>query len=170
HGLIGGNRRQFERLVAPEYHACGSRTPDPGPRQESPYDVVMPLTRWLHDARDDLWFGCRRLIREREASAAMAVVLTCGIALSVAIFTISDAVLRRPLPVGDQERVVVLWGEAGGSMRTLPLSPQHFERFRKEARALQEVAGTISIDSWTQSVRDGEQSFPVNVSPVTGNF
>jgi predicted permease len=130
----------------------------------------MALTRWLHDGRDDLRFGCRRLIREREATAAMVVVLTCGIALSVAIFTISDTVLRRPLPVVDQERVVVLWGEAGGSMRTLPLSPGHFDRFQKGARTLQEVAGTLSIDSWTQSVRDGEQSFPVNVSPVTGNF
>ena len=128
------------------------------------------LTRWLLDARADLRFGCRRLIREREATAAIVVVLTCGIALSVAIFTVSDTVLRRPLPVADQHRVVVLWGEAGGSMRTMPLSPRHFERFRREARTLQEVAGTISIDSWTQSVRDGEQSFPVNLSPVTGNF
>ena len=100
----------------------------------------------------------------------MVVVLACGIALSVAMFTVADTVLRRPLPVLDQERVVVLWGEAGGSMRTLPLTPQHFERFRKEARTLQEVAGTISIDSWAQPVRDGEQTFRVNLSPVTGNF
>ena len=64
----------------------------------------------------------------------------------------------------------MLWGEAGGSMRTLPLTPQHFERFRKEARTLQEVAGTVSIDSWAQPVRDGEQTFRVNLSPVTGNF
>src|SRR5262249_25502181 len=27
-----------------------------------------------------------------------------------------------------------------------------------------------SIDSWAQSVRDGAQSFRVNLSPVTGNF
>src|SRR5262245_28102331 len=130
----------------------------------------MPLTRWLRDARDDIRFGCRRLIREREATAAIVVVLACGIALSVAIFTIADTVLRRPLPVVDQQRVVVLWGEAGGSMRTLPLTHRHFERFRREARALQEVAGTISIDSWAQSVRDGEQTFRVSLSPVTGNF
>ena len=55
-------------------------------------------------------------------------------------------------------------------MRTLPLTPQHFERFRNEVRTLQEVAGTLSIDSWAQPVRDGEQTFPVNLSPVTGNF
>jgi putative ABC transport system permease protein len=130
----------------------------------------MALTRWLHDAREDLRFGCRRLLREREATAGIVVVLACGIALSVAIFTIADTVLRRPLPVLDQQRIVVLWGEAGGSMRTLPLSRQHFERFRKEARTLQDVAGTVSIDSWAQPIRDGEQTFRVNLSPVTGNF
>ena len=126
--------------------------------------------RWLHDAREDLWFGGRRLTRDLDTTTAVVVVLACGIGLSVAMFAIADTVLRRPLPIVDQERVIVLWGEAGGSMRTLPLSPQHFERFRNEARTLQEVAGTLSIDSWAQPVRDGEQTFRVNLSPVTGNF
>ncbi len=130
----------------------------------------MALTRLLADAREDTRLGWRRVIREPGATAAVVVVLACGIALSVAIFSIADTVLRRPLPVLDQQRVVVLWGEAGGSMRTLPLSPQHFERFRKETHTLQEVAGTISIDSWAQPVRDGDETFRVNLSPVTGNF
>ena len=134
------------------------------------YDVVMALMRWLHDAREDLRFGCRRLTRDLDTTTAVVLVLACGIGLSVAIFAVADSMLRRPLPVLDQERVVVLWGEAGGSMRTLPLTPRHFERFRRDARTLQEVAGTLSIDSWAQPVRDGEQTFRVNVSPVTGNF
>jgi predicted permease len=125
---------------------------------------------WLPDARDDLWFGCRRLGRDRDTTTAAVLVLACGIGLSVAMFAVADTVLRRPLPVLDQERVVVLWGEAGGSRRTLPLSPQHFERFRHEARTLQHVAGTLSIDSWAQPVRDGGRTFRVNISPVTGNF
>ena len=126
--------------------------------------------RWFLDAREDLWFGCRRLSRDLDATTAVVLVLACGIGLSVAMFAVADTVLRRPLPFLDQDRVVVLWGEAGGSMRTLPLTPQHFERFRREARTLQEVAGTLSIDSWAQPVRDGEQTFRVNLSPVTGNF
>jgi predicted permease len=130
----------------------------------------MTVVRWLRDARQDLWGGCRRLTRDLGATTAVVLVLACGIALSVAIFAVADTMLRRPLPVADQERVVVLWGEAGGSMRTLPLTPQHFERFRHETRTLQEVAGTLSIDAWAQPVRDGEQTFRVNVSPVTGNF
>jgi putative ABC transport system permease protein len=134
------------------------------------YDVAMPLTAWLDDARADLQAGCRRLTRELPASAAIVVVLACGIGLSVAIFAVGHTVLRRPLPVHDQDRVVVLWGEAGGSMRTLPLAPQHFDRFRREAQTLQAVAGTVSIESFAQPVRDGQQTFRTNVSPVTGNF
>lgn len=130
----------------------------------------MALLRWLHDAREDLRFGCRRLTRDLDATTAVVLVLASGIGLSVAMFAVTDTVLRRPLPVRDQERVVVLWGDAGGSMRTLPLTPRHFERFRNEARALEEVAGTESIDSGAQPIRDGEQTFPANVSPVTGNF
>jgi predicted permease len=130
----------------------------------------MALMRWLHDARQDLWSGCRRLTHDPEATATVVLVLACGIGLSVAMFAVADTILRRPLPVHDQERVVVLWGEAGGSMRMLPLTPQQFERFRHEARTLQEVAGTVSLDSWAQAVRDGDQTFRVNVSQVTGNF
>jgi predicted permease len=126
--------------------------------------------RWLHDARDDLWFGWRRLARDPGATTAVVLVLASGIGLSVAMFAIADTVLRRPLPVLDQERILVLWGEAGGSMRTLPLTPKHFERFRHETRALQEVAGTLSSESWAQPIRDNEQTFRANVSPVTGNF
>jgi hypothetical protein len=95
------------------------------------YDVYMALIRWLQEAREDLWSGCRRLTRDLDATAAVVLVLACGIGLSVAMFAVADTVLRRPLPVRDQERIVVLWGEAGGSMRTLPLTPQHFERFRR---------------------------------------
>ena len=130
----------------------------------------MSLIGWLRDARQDFRFGTRRLIRDPGVTTAVVLVLALGIGLSVAMFAVANTMLRRPLPVLDQDRVVVLWGEAGGSMRTLPLAPEHFERFRKEARALQEVAGTLSIDSWAQPVRDGGETFRANLSPVTGNF
>jgi len=130
----------------------------------------MSLIGWLRDARQDFRFGTRRLIRDPGVTTAVVLVLALGIGLSVAMFAVANTMLRRPLPVLDQDRVVVLWGEAGGSMRTLPLAPEHFERFRKEAQALQEVAGTLSIDSWAQPVRDGEETFRANLSPVTGNF
>src|SRR5919198_35104 len=102
------------------------------------------MTRWLHEAREDLWFGCRRLTRDLDATTAVVLVVACGIGLSVSVFAVADTVLRRKLPGRDQECVVVLWRQAGGSTRTSPLTPQHFERFRHEARTLEEVAGTMT--------------------------
>ena len=71
--------------------------------------------RWVNDAREDFWFGCRRLTRDLDATTAVVLVLACGIGLSVAMFAVADTVLRRPLPILDQERVVVLWGKRAGA-------------------------------------------------------
>jgi predicted permease len=109
-------------------------------------------------------------MREPKSAATVVLVLACGVGLSVAIFTTASTVLRRPLPVLDEQRIVVLWGQAGESMRTLPLTPEHFDHFRHETRALQDVAGTVAIDSWLQPVRDGTETFRINLAPVSGNF
>src|SRR5262245_53893827 len=110
------------------------------------------------------------LFRNARFSLAAVLVLGCGIGLSVAIFSVADVVLRRPLPVADEDRIVALWGDAPGSMRTLPLTVTHFERYRREARTLSDVAGSVGLDAWPQAVRDGNRTFRAGVSPVTGNF
>ena len=135
-----------------------------------PYDVPVAWLAWLRDIQDDFRSGLRRLIREPQSASAIILVLACGIGLSVAIFTTANTVLRSPLPVRDEQRLVVLWGQAAESMRTLPLTPEHFEHFRRETRALQDVAGTVGVDSWPQPVRDGHETFRINLAPVTGNF
>ncbi len=130
----------------------------------------MAWIRWLIDAGHDSRLGCRNLARNAGFTAVAILVLGSGIALSVAIVSVADVVLRRPLPIVDEARVVALWGEAAGSMRTMPLTPQHFERYRHEARTLQSVAGTVGLDSWPQAIREGDRTFRANLSPVTGNF
>ena len=126
--------------------------------------------KWFDDLRHDLRLAARSLWRDVWFSAAAIAVLAVGIGLAVAMFTIASTVLRRPLPIHDQGRVVVLWGTADRSVRYWPLTPQHFERFRRNAQTLQSVAGTISIDAWPQAVREGERALLLNVGAVTGNF
>ena len=110
----------------------------------------MALTPWWHDAREDLRLGCRRLIGERGTTAAGVVVLASGIALSVAIFAIADTVVRRPLPVLDQQRLVVLWGEAGGSMSCCRVFPAYAVRQicrRAGGKSVRSRTGTGKKDS-----------------------
>jgi predicted permease len=98
------------------------------------------------------------------------MTLGLGIGLAIAMFTVSDAVLRRPLPVQDQGRVVVLWGEGTGSVRKLPLLYEEFERFRAGPRTLQEVAGALNPRAAALPVRDGQRALMLNLAAVTGNF
>jgi putative ABC transport system permease protein len=126
--------------------------------------------RWLDDLMQDGHLALRMLVRAPAFAATSVITLALGIGLSVAMVTVSDAVLRRPLPVQDQDRVVVLWGEAEGSIRRLPLTYEHFERFREAPHTMQEVAGVLSPRAWPHAVRHGDEGLSLNLAAVTGNF
>jgi len=71
-------------------------------------------TTWL-----DLRYGVRTLLKNRSFTAIAIITLAIGIGANTAIFSVVDAVLLRPLPYPDPERLVVLWsappGQRGGS-------------------------------------------------------
>ncbi len=67
--------------------------------------VVAP---WLDSLRADLVFGWRQLRRHKTASAAAILSLGLAIGSSTAAFRIIDALLLRPLPVSNPERLYVM--------------------------------------------------------------
>jgi predicted permease len=135
---------------------------------------------WLHDAAQDGRLTVRTFVHRPGFTIAAVATLAFGIGLAVAMFTVFDAVLARPLPVQDQTHIIVLWGEADGSARKLPLAFEQFERFREAPRTMREVAGTLSARAWPQAVRagagdgavagDGDRTLSLNLAAVTGNF
>jgi len=126
--------------------------------------------RWLDELIQDVRLALRTTIRAPAFAGTAIALLAAGIGLAVSTFTVANAVLRRPLPVRDQDRVVVLWGAAEGSVRNLPLTLGHFDRFRRDARTLVEVAGTMSAEAWPQAAREGRRELLLSVGVVTGNF
>jgi predicted permease len=125
---------------------------------------------WTDDVLQDGRLAVRTLVRNPGFTGAAVVTLAFGIGLAVAMFTVFDAVLARPLPVHDQARLIVLWGEADGSARKLPVAFEQFARFREAPRTMREVAGTLSARAWPQGVRDGDRTLSLNLAAVTGNF
>ena len=73
---------------------------------------------------------CARCARARDSPLAGIVILGLGIGVNSAIFTVVNAVVLRPLPFADADRIVRLWHTPPQStfpgMRTFALSPANF--------------------------------------------
>jgi putative ABC transport system permease protein len=65
------------------------------------------MTGFIHDVR----LSGRTLLRSPWFSALAVLTLALGIGLNTALFSLVDAVLLRPLPYKDPDRLVEIWGQ-----------------------------------------------------------
>jgi putative ABC transport system permease protein len=64
-------------------------------------------TMYLDELRQDLRYGWR-VLRERKGFSAVAILtLALGVAATTTVYTVFDAVVARPLPITEPDRVVV---------------------------------------------------------------
>ncbi len=63
----------------------------------------------------DIRFACRGLWRAKAFTAAATLTLAMGITGATVMFALVDTVLLRPLPVSDQDRLILAWKELRSS-------------------------------------------------------
>ena len=107
----------------------------------------------MHTFVRDLVFALRSL-RQHPAFALTAVLtLALGIGASTAIFSVVNAVLLRPLPYREADRLVLVWGDMRArNVTDFPFSPPNFLDLRQQSTTLEDVAavtpfgGSIRVD------------------------
>jgi putative ABC transport system permease protein len=94
---------------------------------------------WLDTCWRDLRYGTRLLRRSPRFTVTALTVLILGIGSTTAIFSIAYAVLVRPLPYKDPERLVFL-AEQQGSGIAWP----NFDDWRQRATSFDGIAGSLA--------------------------
>lgn len=92
--------------------------------------------------RQDFSFAIRQLVRQPALSIAAIATLGLGLAASLAVFTLVNAVLLRPLPYPDPGRLVAIARGAGQNMGNASHRDVRF--LRDHARGCGPIAATVS--------------------------
>jgi putative ABC transport system permease protein len=102
----------------------------------------------------DLRVALRLLAKNPTFTAAACLTLAIGIGGTTAMFTVVDAVLLRPLPFPEPQRLVWGWGRFPQGDRA-SISPPDFLDYRRETRSLR-VAAMTSFTNQTALAGEGE--------------
>src|SRR6266498_1823449 len=106
----------------------------------------LRLIAWLESLRADVIFGWRQLMKRKVTSTAAILSLALAIGACTSAFRLIDALLLRPLPVADPERLWVLARQGmdpGGNFRISESS--EYPLFRQLRAAVKDQAELIAI-------------------------
>ncbi|MFN2447384.1 MAG: ADOP family duplicated permease [Vicinamibacterales bacterium] len=131
----------------------------------------MNSVRWFETLQQDLRYACRLLWHAKAFAGAAVLTLALGVAGTTVMFALIQGVLLRPLPVHEQDRLVVAWKEARTSdSARYPFGNAQIEAIAEASQLLVATAGvTRNGVGRTVVTHDGHSSY-ANVGLVTGGF
>ena len=107
------------------------------------------VIRWLDSLRADAVFGWRQLRKAKMTSLAAILSLALGIGACTAAYRLIDALLLRPMPVANAERLHVIAFESTGPMGKMTYdscSYPMFRQMREDAKDQAELIAASYVD------------------------
>src|SRR5689334_10709368 len=89
----------------------------------------------------DFLYAARGLRKTPTFTLTAVLTLALGIGVSTAIFSVANAVLLRPLPYADAERLVLVWGDMRNrNVNDFPFPPGDFQDLKTETNVFEDLA------------------------------
>jgi putative ABC transport system permease protein len=127
----------------------------------------MHLRTWL----DDLRLTARHAGRAKAFYTSAVLTLAVGMAGATVMFTLVRGILLRPLPVPDEDRLVVSWRVPPSGLAThIPYRSADVEEIGRASRSFERVAGVGYNGVFDQVWRLGEASITAKTVVVMGGF
>lgn len=117
---------------------------------------------------EDLWFAARALWRRPLFAALVVATLALGIGGNVAVFSVVDGVLLRPLPYPEPDRLAIVWeNDRLRGTETEGVSAPDYRDFTEMSRSFTALAARQRVDRTLGALAE-----PVRVSSarVTASF
>ncbi|HEU5238303.1 MAG TPA: permease prefix domain 1-containing protein, partial [Pyrinomonadaceae bacterium] len=122
----------------------------------------------LTDLSYDLRYASRTLIKRPAFAAVVILVLALGIGATSAIFTVVNAVLLRPLPYPEPDRLLVFGSEPGRRASINSITAPDFLEARARCRTCEQVAAHLG--SQPSNLTGGLEPDRVRVAQVSDNL
>src|SRR5262245_63985692 len=89
----------------------------------------------------DLRYGARMLAKNPGFASVAVITLALGVGANSALFSVVNAILLRPFPYGEPERLVVVWEtQLSSGMPAMFASPPNYRDWRAQQTVFEEMA------------------------------
>ena len=114
------------------------------------------------------WTGLRRA---RAFTVAAILTLALGMAGTTVMFALIEGILLRPLPVREQDRLIVAWNEfPSATFAHWPFRSSEIDTIGRESRLLERVAGISYYGAGRGMVFENGSAIYLSGASVTGGF
>jgi len=112
-------------------------------------ETIHEMSNWavFEQLAQDLRYGARLLRRSPAFSIVAVLTLALGIGANTAIFTVVNAVLLRPLPFPEPDRLVSVFESSPQGNRRNVVNPLNFMNWRDRTRSFQQMAAMHTWDA-----------------------